>query len=507
MTVDAGARPRPWWATLAAAVALLLLPLLITDVPPILDYPNHLARLVLLHAGPDDPVLGRFFEPAWSILPNLASDVIVPPLLGLLPPHVAGRVMLGGILLLNLAGVIALHRALFGRRSYWPLASVLMAYNSTFLLGFLNWQIGSGLAMLAAAGWITWRERRPIATIAAACLVSVALFFCHLMGVAFFLLLIGSVELRAMWGGSGKLGRLAALMPVAAGPLVLSLQTTLRDAPASTHWMSLYDKTVQVASPFINYVFPLDLFSVAVVYGGIVLGIAAGWLVVAPRAAVAFGVVVAGYVVLPFDLMSASFLDTRVAIMIGWLAFSVIEPAVPRGVVAWRLVGAGCVALFLVRMGVLADAWVDHRRDLAEFRSVIDLVPPGASVYTTNVPQEEAPAYWDAGPRSRRLSNTLRADYHMPALLFIERGAFWPVLFANPAQQPIRLRPDYAALARTAHFLPSHAKLVAEPERAAEGLRAFDYVLLMEAGAAGDLPGCLTPMKRTEFVALFRVGC
>ena len=168
MTVDAGARPRPWWATLAAAVALLLLPLLITDVPPILDYPNHLARLVLLHAGPDDPVLGRFFEPAWSILPNLASDVIVPPLLGLLPPHVAGRVMLGGILLLNLAGVVALHRALFGRRSYWPLASVLMAYNSTFLLGFLNWQIGSGLAMLAAAGWITWRERRPIATIGSA---------------------------------------------------------------------------------------------------------------------------------------------------------------------------------------------------------------------------------------------------------------------------------------------------------------------------------------------------
>jgi hypothetical protein len=139
VTVPAQARPGPWWGALAAAVAVLLLPLLITDVPPILDYPNHLARLVLLHAGPDDPVLGRFFEPHWTILPNLAIDVIVTPLLGLLPPHVAGRSMLGGILLLNLAGVIALHRALFGRRSYWPLASVLMAYNSTFLLGFLNW--------------------------------------------------------------------------------------------------------------------------------------------------------------------------------------------------------------------------------------------------------------------------------------------------------------------------------------------------------------------------------
>jgi hypothetical protein len=129
----------------------------------------------------------------------------------------------------------------------------------------------------------------------------------------------------------------------------------------------------------------------------------------------------------------------------------------------------------------------------------------------TNIPQEEAPAYWDAGPRSRRLSNTLRADYHLPALVFIERGAFWPVLFANPAQQPIRLRPAYAALARTAHFMPAHAALMAEPERAEQGLPAFDFVLLLEAGAAGDLSGfvprCLSLEKRTGFAALFRVTC
>ena len=510
VTVPAQARPGPWWGALAAAVAVLLLPLLITDVPPILDYPNHLARLVLLHAGPDDPVLGRFFEPHWTILPNLAIDVIVTPLLGLLPPHVAGRSMLGGILLLNLAGVIALHRALFGRRSYWPLASVLMAYNSTFLLGFLNWQVGSGLAMLATAGWMTWRERRPIPTIAAASLVSILLFFCHLMGVAFFLLLIGSAELRAMWGKTGIVARIAGLVPVAAGPLVMALQTSLRDAAPSTHWMSLYDKSVQVASPFINYVFTLDLFSAASVYGGIILGLAVGWLIVAPNAVVAFIVVVAAYTVLPFDLMSAAFLDTRVAIMIGWLAFAVVSPVVPHAA-GWRLVAAGCAMLFVARMGVVADAWNDHRRDLAEFRSVIALIPQGSAVHMVNVPQEEAPDYWDAGPRSRRLSNTLRADYHLPALLFIERGAFWPVLFANPAQQPIRLRPHYARLTRIAQVTPPHAKLVTDPARATETLRAFDFVLLQEAGAAGDLTGfvpqCLSLVKRTEFVALFRVTC
>ncbi len=497
-----------WWVVLTVVSALLLVPFLITDVPPILDYPNHLARLVLLHAGPDDAVLGPVFTPHWTIIPNLAIDVIGTPLLRVLPVHVAGRCLLGGILLLNLAGVIALHRALFGRRSYWPLASALVAYNCTFLLGFLNWQISGGLAMLSAAGWLTWRERWPIATVTAACVASVALFFCHLMGLAFFLVLIGSAELHAGRGNKGMLWRAAGLLPVLAGPVVLSLQTTLRDVPAAMQWMSLHDKTVQVATPFINYVFPLDLFSVAVVYGGIILGIAAGWLVVAPRAVVALVTVVAAYVILPFDLKSASFLDTRVAIMVGWLAFAVVDPVVPRPR-AWRLVVVGCVALFLVRMGVLADAWTGHRRDLAELRSVIADVPPGATVYVTNVPQDEAPAYWDAGPRSRRLSNTLRMDYHQSALLLIERGAFWPGLFANPAQQPIRLRADYALLARSAHHMPSHRRLVADPDPALPALLAFDYVLMLEAGAdtnlTGFIPRCLLLVARTDFAALFRV--
>jgi hypothetical protein len=162
-----------------------------------------------------------------------------------------------------------------------------------------------------------------------------------------------------------------------------------------------------------------------------------------------------------------------------------------------------------VRLAGLAAAWTDQRRDLADLRAVIAAVPPGALVYMTNVPQEEAPAYWNAGRRSRRLSNTLRTEFHLPALLLIERGAFWPILFANPAQQPISLRPAYATLAREAHDIPSHAALVAHPDSGSAALGDFDFVLMLEAGADSDLPGfvpgCLALMSRTDFAALFRV--
>ena len=497
-----------WWAVLALLSAVLLAPLLISDVPPVLDYPNHLARLVLLAAGPDDPVLGPVFMPHWAIIPNLATDLIGPTMLHLLPVHVAGRCLLGGVLLLNLAGVLALHRALFGRLSFWPLASGLVAYNSGFLLGFLNWQIGSGLAMLFAAAWLKWRERRPVATIVGAAVASIVLFFCHLMGLMFFLVLIGSAEAHAMWRGRATLVRSASLLPVLAGPIFLSLMTALRDAPAATHWMSPHDKLVQAASPFINYLFPLDMISAVLVFGGVTLGVAVGWFVLAPQAILSVALLAILYAVLPFDLMSTSFLDTRIAIMLGFLLFAAVDPLY----LPWqmrRAVAAGLLALFVARMAVVAEVWSEHRRDLGDLRTVIAAVPPGASVYMTNVPREEAPEYWDAGPRSRRLSNTLRTDYHLPALLLIERGAYWPVLFANPTQQPIRLRPAYDKLAREAHAIPSHAALVAHPDSGSTALRDFDFVLMLEAGADADLanfvPNCLTLMSRTDFAALYRV--
>lgn len=499
---------RQWWAVLGAVSASLLAPLLIIDVPPVLDYPNHLARLVLLAAGPDNPILGRIFEPNWALIPNLGGDVIGLALLRVLPVHVAGRCLLAIALLLNLAGVLALHRAYYGRRSLWPFGSCLVAYNAAFLFGFINFLIGTGLAMLFAAFWLAWRERRPNMTVACAAAASCVLFFSHLMGLAFFLLLIGGAEVVAMRDLRAVLTRSVALIPVTAGPILLFAFTALRDAPAATHWVNPRIKLVNAASAFINYLPSLDVVSAVLVFGGLAIGVAMGRLTLAPRAVPALVLLPAAYVVLPFDLMSTSFLDERMAIMFGYLVFAALDLArvVTR---THRVMLAGMAVLFAVRMTVVAVVWTEQRRDLAELRAVIATVPPGANVYVTNVPPGEAPEYWNAAPRGRRLSNSLRTEYHLPALLLIEHGAFWPGLFANPAQQPIRLRPEYAKLAREAHDIPSHAHLMSDPSGALPGLRDFDFVLMLEAGADHDLmhflPQCLALTATSDFAALFRV--
>ena len=59
-------------AAVTGLCVALLLPLLVVDVPPLLDYPNHLARLFVLASLPHDPVLVRFYATHWSVIPNLA---------------------------------------------------------------------------------------------------------------------------------------------------------------------------------------------------------------------------------------------------------------------------------------------------------------------------------------------------------------------------------------------------------------------------------------------------
>lgn len=494
-----------WWAALVVLSAVLLAPLLITDVPPLLDYPNHLARLVLMAAGPDDPVLGPVFTPHWTIIPNLAIDVIGPVLLHLLPVHATGRCLLALALLLNLAGVVTLHRALFRRRSFWPLASGLAAYNSTFLLGFLNWQIASGLGMLFAAGWVTWRERHPFATIAAAAVASVVLFFCHLMGVMFFLILIASVEVHAMRNGRVLL-RAAALLPVLAGPLFLSLSAELRRVPANLHFLDPHEKLVQMASPFINYFFSLDMITAVVMFGGVALGLMVGWLAGSPRAILAVVTLSIWYVVSPFDMKGASYFDTRIIVMLGFLLFATTEPVrLPR-----RATAACLVALFALRMAVVMDVWIGHRRDLDDLRQVIATVPPGARVYQTHdVDPGGTRVAPDGWRRSRMLSNGLSTDWHLSGLLLVERGAFWPGLFANPAQQPIRLRPAYATLSLSGAGIPAHAAFMANPDSGWLAMRGFDFVLMLKAGAdayqSDAVPRCLTLVLRNDFAALFKV--
>jgi len=138
------ARPFGWWSTLVALCLLLLAPLLLADVPPIRDYPNHLARLFILAQARHDPVPDGIWQPQRAVIPDLVIDLLAPPLTRIMTPFAAGKMMLALASLVPVAGAVACSRAAFGERLYRPMMAGVMAYNIVFVLGFINYLISLG---------------------------------------------------------------------------------------------------------------------------------------------------------------------------------------------------------------------------------------------------------------------------------------------------------------------------------------------------------------------------
>src|SRR5262249_38278420 len=150
-------------------------------------------------------------------------------------------------------------------------------------------------------------------------------------------------------------------------------------------------------------------------------------------------------------------------------------------------------ALLLVRVGSVALAWYDHRQDLAELRRAIAQVKPGERVLVASTDTYLDPEPEDRVAYGRLIPELSRTDRHSAALLLIERRAFWPLLFAEPTQAPLAVRPPYDAISFP-NGEPADYRLLAKPELAPEDLvgapylrdwwTKFDYVLVINAGSA-----------------------
>ena len=163
--------------------AMLLAPIWIAAFPPLLDYPNHLARaFVLAHLNDSHFSFRQFYRADWGAYPYLGMDASLAVLARLFPIETAGRVFLS-LCVLAVPGA-----AWFFLRQAQPDAEaaslwvLLIAYNVFFLEGFLNFDLSLAVGLLALGLWLRWLARPGAGRWIAALLVFTALYFTHLLG-------------------------------------------------------------------------------------------------------------------------------------------------------------------------------------------------------------------------------------------------------------------------------------------------------------------------------------
>jgi hypothetical protein len=464
----------------------------------------------------------------WTLLPNLATDSILPFMIDIMNPYLAGRIMLGIILLMSFTGMLIYNKAVFGSVSGWSLAGALACYNAVFLLGFMNFLLSCGIAMWLASYWVFNREKKPLSAWGFAFFSAILLFFGHLMGLVFFMILIASHEGEAIWlkAKSNPYWKTIVLYSIKRGlisgsilivPLILYVMTSLEKVPDPPGRITMVEKFWQAFYPFVNYVWNLDFISVLLITAIATWAFFKGYFKVPVRTFITGFLLMAFYIAAPYFYKGTYFVDTRFTIMMGYMFFAGSQLSIPNsrfksGIFATLFI------LFVIRIGVVTHVWWDYREELADLRAVIALVPEGSKVLLTGVSRDENAPYWAKAPLSMQLSDTTGTDTHRAALLVIDRKAFWPQIFADPTQQPLSLKKPYRELVKITNLVPPHTWLQDIGMNDQDKLdfpiwnswwTYYDYVLLMNAGAEKNLKGYVADklelLKSNNVAAIYRV--
>jgi len=159
-------------------------------------------------------------------------------------------------------------------------------------------------------------------------------------------------------------------------------------------------------------------------------------------------------------------------------------------------IGAAAISVLVVRMALIELVWHRANRVYSADLAGIDMLPWGAKL---------AVAYPASAVNFAPIPET-----HFAALAIIAREAFVPILFALPAQQPVVLRPPYAALAKEAQperlwnaFLGGNSSELAS---AVATLQQYDY-LAFTNNRPVRVPSnrCLAPVFEQPTFQIFTV--
>jgi hypothetical protein len=453
--------------------------------------------------GIDNP----YYLVTWWLLPNLAADLIVPPLGLLIGVEAATKLFLILAKLLIVTGAVALERVVRGRHLLAGLFALLVLYNRPFSWGLVNFEFATGIALWATAAWIALRDR-PLRQRAAVHAVFVLLLFLgHFLALGIYGFTIGLLEL-ARWtrrADRPSTRNMLRLLLIMAAPVALLLALTHGTGGAiggsTTEWA--FGAKLLWPLIFLNADQPLAAAAMAAAL--------AAWLaLLCWRKRIGLGregaFVLAGlvtlYLVMPRQLFETDMIDIRLLV-----PFFLVMPAFVS-LHGWRGSDRRAAALFLtalilINLGIVAHGWRPFNVAAAELRAATSRLPRGSRILVAR-----SPAATDADSSAPVI--------FVPTLAVHDIGAFTPSLYTMAGVQPVSPRPALERLriqAGVDYRLPPFALLAAEARSPGSSRRSylaswtrdFDALILIGPSGANPLPAHLLPATAGRAFAIYRL--
>lgn len=493
------------------ALVVVLVPVFLVPVPPLTDFANHLARMDIIARLPQDPALARFYAIDWALIPNLAIDILVPPLAKLIGIFAAGRLFIALIVITTVSGTWALHNALYHRTHGLgganALVSMALIYNSIFLLGFTNFLLGIGLALWGAALWLHLPQGRTGLRLLVSTAIVCLLFVCHLFavglyGMALFCLEVPNLRRLISQGGwrrgAERLVLLGLPFLVLIPALAVSPTMGLADLMVWS-WSGKGEGLRFVVETYHgDWEVPAGWAALAV----IALLLATRRMVLHPSGWLLLAAGVVTYIALPTVMFGSSYADERLPIALAFLVLGFVrfDLRTPRA----RQVALACILTVICgRSALIAYDWRPLGRVYTDMRQALAMTEPGSTllVVEATVPSGD-PAF----------NNAIA---HAPCLGIIDRSLLVSTAFTVTGKQILSITPAYTdQVDREDGDPPNVADLghaVSAPFPPGtyfwqDWRRNYDYVLVLYTSpGAQALPGLLDLVHDGRDFQLYKV--
>ncbi len=414
-------RYKPFWIALFILLAgSLTLPFLVVREPPLLDYPNHLARaFVLDHLHDPAFQFPAYYRADWRPYPYILMDLLLIAFQQVLPAETAGKLLL--MLTTVLLPVSVAWFLWQANRSEMKLSllACALSYNVLFFWGFTPYHLSMGCCFLMVGTWLWYRREPSIRRAALFVGVSFTTYFAHLLGFAAAAFILVFYELTSFHWREWL--RLACFL---APPSLLFLwarpglagQSRVEWRPMMDKLQSLRDLPTQGYDERLDQVFLGGLvlcFLVAVVRNR-ELRVNWRWLAVTLGL---FGI----YLLLPYGWGASSDIDVRLVAPLCLLPLAALR--VGRRA-AWIAVLA--VALVALRVFNIATGFQAETQRNTAMDHGIEHIARNVKVFPlVDTCKDEDPL-----------------DYyyvHYWAYAVIRRGSISPYLFDIPGQTPIHI--------------------------------------------------------------------
>lgn len=460
---DASAQPQSYYRIFAILLVLQICPIWLMPYPAMHDYPNHLARIHILHQYEENESYQATYRRDMSLIPNLAMDLVVPALMDIVSIENASKIFLSLIIASFNLGLHCIGLAVNNRPQWNALAATFFTYNFAFAYGFVNYLFGLGLYFIALSVWIRYRAMWAVGRVISATALAMICYLSHLS--AFVFLGISVVCLTALdvirSGTLLKLPLLLGLMPLvppATAHIVHSVGN--QDKWAMTWWHPVVPKKlIGLAYPFLTYDLAFD-FTLGVIF---VLLVLLSARVSGPRfASVDLFLIGAMFLVIylisPMSGARTSYIDRRFLLPAMVLLLLGIRLDVSRQLGQYVMIGL--LGLSFLRVAEVGYFSGRIAREVQSHIRMLDLLPDGMRIYPMVVHDQSSSRSW-------------LWDMHFFYTVHyatVYRHAFLPTIYAWEGAHSLNMRfavPEYVQVRRDTSVEEVHWSAV---------LSKYDYV-------------------------------